>query len=119
MAERIDIKDDELQSLNDKVIVLTGGSSGIGLATTKLLLSLGAKVVTGDINPPPDDVASKVTFSKTDVTSWDDQKALFDAAIKAHGKVDHAFANAGKQDSKTQTTGNVPDSNTSNQASLQ
>ena len=87
-----EIQDSELSSLKDKVILITGGSSGIGLATAKLCLDLGAKVVVGDVNPCPLD---GVTFQKVDVTDWKSQTALFKKAIEAYGKVDHVHANAG------------------------
>lgn len=38
---------------------------------------------------------SEVAYTKVDVTSWDDQKALFKLATEKYGRVDHAFANAG------------------------
>jgi len=91
----VEITEKDLVSLKDQVVVITGGSSGIGLATVKLLLKLGAKVVVGDLNPPPEPEGSQVTFLKTDVTSWVDQAALFKKSEEAHGVIDHVFANAG------------------------
>ncbi|TKA80005.1 hypothetical protein B0A55_02086 [Friedmanniomyces simplex] len=88
------IKDENIQSLTGKVIVLTGGSSGIGLATTKLLLELGASVVSGDINPLPIE-HDRLTFVKTNVKQWSDLVSLFDHAKERHGRINHAFANAG------------------------
>ncbi|KAL1960610.1 hypothetical protein VTO42DRAFT_7189 [Malbranchea cinnamomea] len=93
MAE-FDISDTSLQGLKDKVVVITGGSSGIGLATTKLLLSLGASVVVGDLNPTPLSNPS-LSFQRTDVTSWSDLSSLFKHAKQLHGRIDHVFANAG------------------------
>ncbi|KAK0265055.1 hypothetical protein LTR29_003443 [Friedmanniomyces endolithicus] len=88
------IEDKDIQSLTGKIVVLTGGSSGIGLATTQLLLKLGVSVISGDINPPPVE-HDRLSFIKTDVTQWSDLVALFDHAKERHGRIDHALANAG------------------------
>ncbi|PTB37065.1 uncharacterized protein TrAFT101_010798 [Trichoderma asperellum] len=97
MSEFI-IKDEDLSSLKGKVVVLTGGSSGIGLATVKLLLSLGASVVSGDINPPAASESTETPaflFVKTNVASWDDLTALFKKTKQHFGRIDCVFANAG------------------------
>jgi NAD(P)-dependent dehydrogenase (short-subunit alcohol dehydrogenase family) len=94
--------------LKDKVVVLTGGASGIGAATVTLFHSLGAKVIFGDVNtldadtlveslakksPPTDDPG--VHFLNCDVRSYADNLALFKIAMDKYGRVDHAVANAG------------------------
>ncbi|KAF2462114.1 hypothetical protein BDY21DRAFT_330494 [Lineolata rhizophorae] len=90
------ISEEQLVSLKGKVIIITGGSSGIGLATTKLLLKLGAKVVVGDIDPPPTDVlVPELSFVRVDVTVWEDLLSLFNNARDTHGQIDHVFVNAG------------------------
>lgn len=82
--------------LGKKLIVVLGGSSGIGLATTNLLLDLGAKVVIGDLQPPTTAIEDdRASFHKTDVTVWSDQITLFKEARQLHGRIDHVFANAG------------------------
>lgn len=88
------IQDSDLTPLKSKTIVLTGGSSGIGLATVKVLLSAGANVVVGDMNPCPL-TDPNLTFLETNVTIWKDLIALFKLAVDKHGRIDHAFANAG------------------------
>jgi NAD(P)-dependent dehydrogenase (short-subunit alcohol dehydrogenase family) len=90
------IEDAALDSVASKVIVVTGCASGIGLATTKLLLFKGAHLVAGDIHPPKEDMSKEhFLFQTTDVTNWDQLKALFKTALDQHGRVDHVFANAG------------------------
>ncbi|KAF9694145.1 hypothetical protein EKO04_007922 [Ascochyta lentis] len=76
-----------------KVAIITGGSSGIGLATVELLGSLGATVVSADIQPPP--APGSFLFVQTDVSQWSSLTALFKSAIAAHGRIDFVFANAG------------------------
>lgn len=95
----INIDDYDFSTLKDAVVVITGGSSGIGLATVKFLLTLGAKVVIGDLQEPPSEMPSdRLTFVRTDVTSWTDLKALFETAVNIFGQVNHVFANAGARD---------------------
>jgi NAD(P)-dependent dehydrogenase (short-subunit alcohol dehydrogenase family) len=81
-----------------KVAVVTGGCSGIGLASVQRLAAEGARVVIGDVDDRRGpDVAASVggTYRRTDVTSKDDVDALFRTAQEAHGSVDIAFNNAG------------------------
>ncbi|EGU72735.1 hypothetical protein FOXB_16757, partial [Fusarium oxysporum f. sp. conglutinans Fo5176] len=94
MAE-FTIDDKDLTSLEGKVVIVTGGSSGIGLATVELLLSLGASVVCGDVQAPQKDLGGTYTFIKTDVSIWRDLVALFNNTKKIYGRIDHVFANAG------------------------
>jgi NAD(P)-dependent dehydrogenase (short-subunit alcohol dehydrogenase family) len=75
--------------------IATGGSSGIGLATVNLLLSLGASVVSGDIQIPSQTPSGPFTFVQTDVAVWSELVALFKKAKEVHGRIDSVFINAG------------------------
>jgi NAD(P)-dependent dehydrogenase (short-subunit alcohol dehydrogenase family) len=84
--------------LDGKVAVVTGGCSGIGLATVRRFAQEGARVVIGDV----DDARGKEILSDLDglfvhcdVTSKEDVDALFRAAKDTYGSVDIAFNNAG------------------------
>ncbi|MEP7332111.1 MAG: 3-oxoacyl-ACP reductase [Terracoccus sp.] len=84
--------------LEGKVAVVTGGCSGIGLATVRRFAQEGAKVVIGDldeVNGPgiADEVGGR--FVRCDVVSKADVDALFMAAKSEFGSVDVAFNNAG------------------------
>lgn len=88
--------------IEGRTAVVTGGCSGIGLATVRRFVEEGARVVIGDI----DDAAGAalaaelggpevVTYVHVDVTSKDEVDALFRTAKDTYGSVDIAFNNAG------------------------
>jgi NAD(P)-dependent dehydrogenase (short-subunit alcohol dehydrogenase family) len=80
----------------DRVAIVTGGSSGIGLAITRNLLDRGSRVVIGDLNPPPDSLAERSgwSFVACDVTQEDDLARLVAAAAEL-GSVDFLVNCAG------------------------
>jgi NAD(P)-dependent dehydrogenase (short-subunit alcohol dehydrogenase family) len=89
---------DLTQRLKDKVAVVTGGASGIGLATVKRMRDEGAIVVIGDIDPATGQSVANdlnVTFVQVDVSDQVAVDRLFDIAVEVHGGVDIAFNNAG------------------------
>lgn len=85
---------------NPKTIVITGGASGIGLATAKLLSQLNPShnLVLIDLRGPPLDFkhnSSHLFIHKCNITSWKDQRAGFEAAYAKFGRIDAVFVNAG------------------------
>ncbi len=84
--------------LANKVAVITGGCSGLGLATARRFTAEGAKVVIGDIDDVRGpDIAAELggAYLRTDVTNPDEVNALFALAKNTFGSVDVAFNNAG------------------------
>jgi NAD(P)-dependent dehydrogenase (short-subunit alcohol dehydrogenase family) len=86
--------------LSNKVAVITGGNSGIGLATAKLFVDEGAKVAIFGRDAASLDRAVQVLGSQAiavrgDVTSVQDLKALYEQVKRQFGGVDIVFANAG------------------------
>lgn len=90
-------------AIKDKVVIITGASSGIGEATAKMLASKGAKVVLGARNTDKlqkitDEIKAnggQATFKATDVSKQADNQALVELAKNAFGKVDVIYLNAG------------------------
>ena len=79
--------------LAGKVAVVTGGCSGIGLATVRRFAEEGAMVVIGDLNDALGaQVAQEVagTYVHTDVASKEDVDRLFKTAVDTYGKLDNA-----------------------------
>lgn len=89
--------------VNGKVAVITGGASGIGLATARQLAWSGAKIVIGDIEAGPMERALEELHAAgaeaigviTDVAKESDVMALKDAAVDAFGTAHIVFNNAG------------------------
>jgi NAD(P)-dependent dehydrogenase (short-subunit alcohol dehydrogenase family) len=86
--------------LAGKKALITGGNSGIGLATAKLFLEEGAEVaITGRNQSTLDEAAqflgSRARAYRADVGDSTDRKKLFEDLAKHFGKLDIVFANAG------------------------
>ena len=84
----------------NKVVVVSGGNSGIGLASVKSFLNEGAKVVfSGRRQEALDEVSKELSGNfkavLADQSIVADNKKLIDAAVNEFGKIDVVFANAG------------------------
>ncbi|MBG6129861.1 NAD(P)-dependent dehydrogenase (short-subunit alcohol dehydrogenase family) [Aquimarina sp. EL_43] len=89
-----------MKKLQNKVAVITGANSGIGLATAKLYLQEGAKVVLSGRRQEALDEAAKALEGdlitvKADVAKAEDNKRLIEEATTKYGKIDVLFLNAG------------------------
>ena len=92
-------------ALESKVAIVTGGASGMGLATVRRFLEEGASVVVGDLNAEngrtvieelnAEGYEGKVSFTVTDVSVEDDVAAMTELAVDAYGRLDVVFNNAG------------------------
>ncbi len=84
--------------LQGRTAVVTGGCSGIGLATVHRFAAEGARVVIGDLDDQRGPgLAAELggTFVHTDVTNVEQVEAMFATAKSEYGSVDVAFNNAG------------------------
>jgi len=91
--------------LESKVAIVTGGASGMGLATVRRFLLEGASVVIGDLNADngraviealnAEGYEDKIRFTVTDVSVEDDVAAMTELAVDTFGRLDVVFNNAG------------------------
>ena len=90
-----------MQNIQDKVIVITGASSGLGEAAARLLAANGAKLVLGARRRDRlQSLSAELGLGdqavvQTDVTSFDQVKQLVDHAVATHGRIDVLINNAG------------------------
>jgi len=100
-----------MQRLLDRVAVVTGAGSGIGLASVRRFAAEGAKVVAVDVDGETGKAAADEVgglFAQADVTSEEDVRAVYDTAMREFGRIDVAFNNAGispPEDDSILTTG--------------
>jgi NAD(P)-dependent dehydrogenase (short-subunit alcohol dehydrogenase family) len=89
-----------MKRLEGKIAVVTGGSSGIGLATAKRFQEEGARVAISGRDPQALDAAVKligggVLAVRSDVSKLNDLDKLFETVVKKLGRIDVLFVNAG------------------------
>ena len=88
-------------SFKDKVVLITGGSFGIGKATALLFAAKGAKIVLVDWVENPETVeeiealGTQVLFIKCDVSKTEAVKFMIARVVIVFGRLDYAFNNAG------------------------
>ena len=89
-----------IKKLQDKTVLITGGTQGIGLATAKLMHAEGARVIVTGVNPESIAAASAelgpdVTVLYADVRNAADLDAVFQTVSARFNRLDILFANAG------------------------
>jgi len=87
-----------VQRLQNRVAVITGAASGIGLATARRFAAEGATVIAVDVSADAGKAAAEEVggeFVACDVSDAEQVQALFDGVVQRHGRVDIAFNNAG------------------------
>jgi NADP-dependent 3-hydroxy acid dehydrogenase YdfG len=103
--------------IDDKVVVITGASSGLGEATARMLAAQGAKVVLGArrldrIQALANELGTDRALAlQTDVTDVEQVKRLVDAAVSTFGRVDVIVNNAGLMPHSPLERGKVEDWN--------
>lgn len=81
---------------SDKVVLITGGASGIGREFASQLTRQGAKVIVADLNPGPmENDPAAVKAVQLDVAQADQVQAVVEQVVSEYGRLDYIFNNAG------------------------
>ena len=89
-----------MKNVENKVVIITGATSGIGEATARVLVENGAKVILSGrreerLEKLSQELGESSCYLKSDVTNVEDMKALVKLGKEKFGKIDVLFANAG------------------------
>jgi NAD(P)-dependent dehydrogenase (short-subunit alcohol dehydrogenase family) len=100
LTEKWTKKERNMRKLEEKIALITGGNSGIGLATAKRFVSEGAYVfITGrrdaELSAAVKEIGKNATGVQGDVSNLGDLDRLFAQIKREKGKLDIVFANAG------------------------
>ena len=81
----------------DKVVLITGGYGGIGLATAKMFKECGAEVTIADVNPETPKLAESLGMLGlvVDVSNEEQVKSMVETVVEHFGKLDFAYNNVG------------------------
>ena len=92
--------------LTGRVAIVTGGSTGLGLAITRCLVSAGAKVCVVSFEAPEQaadalaEFGDQAAFYQFDITDTDNAQALVDRIVQEQGRIDILINNAGNHCTK-------------------
>ena len=86
--------------LNNKVAIITGGASGMGLGTVRRFVEEGARVVIADVQDEGGDaivseMGDQVRYKRTDVSKEHEVSDVVDFTVSEFGRLDCMFNNAG------------------------
>lgn len=90
-----------VKRFSGKVVIITGGASGIGAAAARRFHSEGASVIIADMNDELGEALAielgdgRALYRHTNVAIWDDVEALVNGAVTSYGRLDVLFNNAG------------------------
>lgn len=90
-------------NFKNKVVIVTGGGSGMGLSTAKKFSAAGASVMSADLNDPKEEAAElvrngfKAVSMQCDVAKEEDAQAMVERTVDAFSGLDAAYNNAGIQ----------------------
>lgn len=99
VSKSYEIMEEQVERLKGKIVLITGGTSGMGAATAKLFKAEGATVIVTGSNPDTLAAARRdlegIEIIASDAGDAAAAKALVDEVKKRHGRVDVLFVNAG------------------------